>query len=255
MLPSAMRSYLVLDIETIPDPELPWDAAKQGFPPAPFHRVVALGVLWLDQDLRLRKMGVFGQAPGEEAGEPAPEATVLEEFAAFVGKAQPEIVTFNGRSFDMPVLVNRCLRHGVPFGAYFAHRDYRYRFSDKGHIDLAEVLTDHGASRRPSLDAVARLVGMPGKLDVDGSMVESMHEQGRIDEIQTYCLHDVVQTAFVFLRTQLLMGQVDPDAYRERAGALWAELEKDDRVRPVLEAADRDRVLLDGAIPTQEADD
>jgi len=241
-----MRSYLVLDIETVPDHQLAWDAARDGFPPAPFHQVVALGVLWLDDDLRLKKLGIFGEGRAAE-GDAATEARVLDELAKFMGKAQPHIVTYNGRSFDMPVLVNRCLRHGIAFRAYYADRDYRYRYSDHGHIDLADVLTDHGASRRPSLDTVARLVGMPGKLDVDGSMVEAMHEQGRIEEIRTYCLHDVVQTAFVFLRVQLLRGVLEPDAYRERATALWDALAADARVAPVLSAADRSRVLLEPA--------
>ena len=109
------RSYLVLDIETVPDTQLPWDAAKDGFPPPLFHHVVALGVLWLDGDLHFKRMGVFGVREDASA-EPA-EARVLEEFAQFVGREHPHLVTYNGRGFDLPVLANRCLRHGVPFGA------------------------------------------------------------------------------------------------------------------------------------------
>ncbi len=239
-----MRSYLVLDIETVPDSTLPWDAAKEGFAPAPFHRVVALGVLWLDEDHRFKKMGVFGESAD---GSIAPEWKVLEDFARFVGKARPHLVTYNGRKFDLPVLANRCLRHGVPFTAYYSDRDYRYRYSDLGHLDLADILTDHGAARMPRLDALARLVGMPGKLDVDGSMVEALFEEGRIDEIRAYCLQDVVQTAFLFLRVELLRGQLGREAYRERAASLWAALEGDARVTPVLASASRDRVLLEEA--------
>ena len=107
-------------------------------------------------------------------------------------------------------------------------------------------MTDFGASRMPSLDALARLVGMPGKMGVDGSKVQSMHEQGRHAEIRDYCLHDVVQTAFVFLRTELLKGRLDRDAYRTRARALWDALGKDPRVAVVLDGADESRVLLGG---------
>ncbi|MBW1875963.1 MAG: 3'-5' exonuclease [Deltaproteobacteria bacterium] len=188
------RSFLVLDIETVPDPDLVWDAAIGGFPPAPFHQVVALGVLWLDGTYEIQKLGAFG---GEEDA-PPDESKVLEEFADFIGKRHPTMVTFNGRRFDLPVLANRMLKHGVQFPAYYAGRsggpDYRYRFSDEGHMDLADVLTDYGASRMPSLTALAQLVGMPGKMDVDGSKVQSMFEHGRYTEIRDYCLHDVVQT-------------------------------------------------------------
>jgi predicted PolB exonuclease-like 3'-5' exonuclease len=240
------RSYLVLDIETVADPDLVWDAAVDGFPPAPFHQVVALGVLWLDGTHTLQRLGAFG---GEEDA-PPDELKVLQEFAEFIGKRQPTMVTFNGRRFDLPVLANRMLKHGVPFPAYYAGRsgaaDYRYRYSDEGHMDLADLLTDYGASRMPSLTALAQLVGMPGKMDIDGSKVQSMFEHGRHAEIRNYCLHDVVQTTFVFLRSELLRGRVTPTEYRQRAQALWNALEQDPRVLPVLERASRSRVLLSG---------
>ncbi len=246
MLLGTMRSYLVLDIETVRDHSLPWDAAKEGFPPAPFHEVVALGVLWLDEGLGFKKLGVFGERP-EPDGPFASERAVLEQFCDFVGKRTPHIVTYNGRGFDLPVLVNRCLKHGVPFRAYYSDRDYRYRFSELGHIDLADMITDHGATRKPSLDIMAQLIGMPGKMEVDGSMVEAMYEQGRTEEIRTYCLHDVVQTAFLFLRVELLRGRLSRETYRDKATALWTALADDPRALPVLEAADRKRALLEEA--------
>ena len=109
-------------------------------------------MLWLDQDYQLKKMGAFG---GEGDG-PPDESKVLQEFADFIGTQHPTMVTYNGRRFDLPVLANRMLKHGVPFSAYYASRDYRYRFSDEGHMDLADVLTDYGASRQPSLDRLGR---------------------------------------------------------------------------------------------------
>jgi hypothetical protein len=158
------------------------------------------------------------------------------------------MVTFNGRRFDLPVLANRMLKHGVPFSAYYAGRsegpDYRYRYSDEGHMDLADLLTDFGASRMPSLTALAQLVGMPGKMDVDGSKVQSMYEHGRHAEIRDYCLHDVVQTTFVFLRSELLRGRLSRDEYRKRAEALWTALESDPRALPVLERANKVQALL-----------
>ncbi len=226
------RSFLVLDIETVPDPELVWDAAVDGFPPPPFHHH------------SLRKLGAFG---GEEDA-PPDESKVLEEFADFVGDRHPTLVTFNGRRFDLPVLANRMLKHGVPFPAYYAGRsggpDYRYRYNDEGHLDLADVMTDFGASRMPSLDALAQLVGMPGKMGVDGSKVQSMHEHGRHAEIRDYCLHDVVQTTFVFLRAELLRGRLSPEDYRVRAALLWDALAQDPRVAAVLQSADKARTLL-----------
>ncbi len=111
-------------------------------------------------------------------------------------------------------------------------------------MDLAEVLTDYRSSRMPSLSALAQLVGMPGKMDVDGSQVESMFAHGRYAEIRDYCLHDVVQTTFIFLRVELLRGRLTQDEYRTRAQSLWTALEQDARVLPVLEQANKPLALL-----------
>lgn len=240
----ANRSFLVLDIETVPDAQMPWDAAREGFPPPPFHEVVSVGALWLEPDLSYQRIGVFGVPHGSGEHQPS-EAEALEAFTHFVGKARPHIVTYNGRRFDLPVLSNRCLRHGISFQVYYADRDYRYRFSDLGHIDLADFLTDHGAAQMSGLASLAHLVGLPGKLGVDGSMVQQLHDQARTPEIHAYCLQDVVQTAFLFLRCELLRGRVDRDTYRERARELWDALADDERVRAVFEASDRARLLLE----------
>jgi predicted PolB exonuclease-like 3'-5' exonuclease len=96
----------------------------------------------------------------------------------------------------------------------------------------------------PSLDALAQLVGMPGKMGVDGSKVQSMHEHGKHAEIRDYCLHDVVQTTFVFLRAEILRGRLSPDDYRARAELLWDALAEDPRVAAVLEKANKSRALL-----------
>ena len=237
----ADRSYLVLDIETVPDPTLAWDAARDGFPPPTHHRVVALCVLWLDADFTFRRLGVFGAHPAE--GDP--EAAILEDFVRFVGREHCHLITYHGRTFDLPVLVHRCLRHGIPFSAYFTDRDYRYRYSDYGHIDLADVLSLHGAARTPKLEGLSATIGLPGSRRVDGSMVASLHASGQLDRIREACLEDVVQTAFVFLRFELLRGRLDRDTYRQRATDLLAHVAADERSAGALEGMDRGRLLLE----------
>ncbi len=239
----ARGGFLVVDLETVQDPQLPWDAAKGGFPPPPFHRIVSIGALWLRDDHHFERIGTVGRDPGEPPEAPLDERDALEAFTAFVRRRHPTLVTFNGRCFDLPVLAHRCLRHGVPFPFYY-ERGVRYRYSDEGHIDLADLLTDHGAAQRISLDTAARLVGLPGKLDVDGSQVQQLFDEGRYEAIDAYCLQDVLQTAFLLLRVQLLRGRLDPPAYRLAAASLWEAAAADTRLEPVLHAADRRRLLL-----------
>ena len=56
------------------------------------------------------------------------------------------------------------------------------------------------------LDQLARLMGFPGKLGMDGGAVWGAWQDGRIDEIRDYCETDVVNTWLVFLRFQLMRG-------------------------------------------------
>jgi predicted PolB exonuclease-like 3'-5' exonuclease len=235
------RSYLVLDIETVPDPALytaPDVAAGNAapFPPLWAHKPIVLGVCWLDDNYAFKRIGVIGESKDEPG--------MLGDFASFAEQHRPHLVSYNGRSFDLPVLALRCLRWGVPLRFFYQDKDYRHRYSDSGHIDLYDFLSEHGAAKVGSLDAIARVVGLPGKVGVDGSQVEGLYNAGQLDMIKKYCLTDVAQTAFLFLRYRLLQGMLDPSQYRRAAQLLFEALEADGRVQPVLEKIDRARLLL-----------
>jgi predicted PolB exonuclease-like 3'-5' exonuclease len=237
-------SYLVVDIETVPDtgvwvaPETrpgPGEGAGKPFPPPYAHRTIVVGCLWLDEAYHLRKLGVVGEGRDERG--------ILEDFSAFVERNRPALVTYNGRSFDLPVLALRSLHHGVAMGWYYRERGVRYRYSEEGHIDLCDCLADHGATRSVSLDALARLIGLPGKLGVDGSQIEGLFNAGKLEVIQNYCLADVAQTALLFLRYRLLQGVLSADAYRAAAGELTAALRSDGRLATLMDAVDGTRLL------------
>jgi len=235
------RSYLVLDIETVPDPTLYilpdglGTGVEKPFPPLYVHRPIVLGALWLDEDYRFRRLGVIGEGKDEKG--------MLEAFSAFVSRHQPDLVTYNGRSFDLPVLALRSLRHGVTMSWYYQGR-VRHRYSEEGHLDLCDMLSDHGAARSISLDAVARLIGLPGKIGVDGSQVEGLYRAGQLDSIKSYCLADVAQTGLLFLRFRLLQGTMAPSDYRRCAGELMEALRADPRLEEVMRQIDGERLLL-----------
>lgn len=243
--------YLILDIETVPDverwarPELP-EGVEPPFPPTWAHRIVVLGYLWLDHDYQLARMGVMGDPPGEgEATADERERALLETFSSVVGNARPVLVTYNGRSFDLPVIVLRSLCHAVPLSFYYRDKTVRDRRSDAGHLDLCDWLADHGAVRAGKLDALTRLIGLPGKGEINGSQVEGLYRSGQLDLVQKYCLGDVVQTALLFLRFRLLQGQLPRETYRRRVDELLAALALDGRVSDVLDPQrlDRERLL------------
>jgi len=105
-------------------------------------------------------------------------------------------------------------------------------------------LADHGAARSSSLDALARLIGLPGKVGVDGSQIEGMYRAGMLERIQSYCLSDVVQTALLFLRFRLLQGVLDRARYRSAVTALTESLAGDERIAELLQEIDGERLLV-----------
>lgn len=248
--PSA--DYLVLDIETIPDTER-WQPpvaaetdqgpARTAFPPLWAHRIVVIGCLRLGTGYTPSSIGVLGPAAGAGGTADDRERALLQELGAMIGTGRPTVVTYNGRSFDLPVLALRSLCLGVPMRWYYRDHSTRYRYSDQGHLDLCDWLADHGATRSSSLDAIAHLIGLPGKVGVDGSQVEGLYAAGQLADIQRYCLADVAQTALLFLRFRMLQGQLSPEDYRARAQQLIDALVADGRIGAVLEGMDRQHLL------------
>ena len=234
-------TYLVLDIETIPDRELfappePAAGVDRPFPPLYACRPVVIGVMWLDAALCVKRIGTFGEGKDEPG--------MMADFADFMGKWRPQIVTWNGRGFDLPVLALRAFRFGLDFRWYYRGDGYRYRFSEEGHLDLCDVISDHGAAKMTSLDGAARTIGLPGKDGVDGSQVEGLWSAGELDSLRRYCLGDVAQTAFLFLRYRLVTGDLDRTGYRQAATAMLATMETDGRFGRLIEGVDRRRLLL-----------
>jgi 3'-5' exonuclease len=232
--------HLVFDLETIPDgalytaPDPP--PGDRTFPPPWAQRPIVIGALWLDSQYLCQEIGLIG-------GDGTDERALLEDFIRVVTRRRPQLVTYNGRGFDLPVVALRALRHGLSVPWYFDDQ-LRDRRSDEGHLDLCDALADHGASRHFSLHAAARLIGLPGKLEVDGSQVEALHRAGELDVIRRYCLADVVQTAFLYLRYRLLQGALDAARYRAAASELHRLLIVDRRFDELVARIDLPRLLL-----------
>lgn len=130
----------------------------------------------------------------------------------------PTLVTFNGRTFDIPLLELAAFRFGLSLNRWFnlhakTYDQPRNRYNLEAHFDLNDVLTNYGASRfNGGLNLAANLLGKPGKLDIKGHMVQDLYQAGKLAEISDYCRCDVLDTYFVFLRTSVLLGQLTLEA-------------------------------------------
>ena len=127
---------------------------------------------------------------------------------------RPTLVSFNGRTFDLPLLELAAFRYGIGLPAWFnlqarSFEQPRNRYNMDAHFDLQELLTNFGSTRfTGGLNLAANLLGKPGKMDVQGHMVQDLFDAGKLAEINDYCRCDVLDTYFVFLRTRVLLGQL-----------------------------------------------
>jgi predicted PolB exonuclease-like 3'-5' exonuclease len=237
-----MMSYLVLDIETILDPSLPALPRKRNgddaFGSPPYHQIVAMGFGYVDDQHQVRRIAASG------ATTVAAERRMLWWLTQML-ETEPDatVITWGGRSFDLPVVAARCLKHGVSFPWYYQRRDPRYRHAAHGHLDLMHSIVDYGATRPYSLNVAARLIGMPGKMGVDGSNVQAMMDAGQLGRVMSYCMSDVVQTIALFLRTQLLRGVLDPERCATAMESLLTIIADEPRLAPMLPLIDRDRLV------------
>lgn len=127
---------------------------------------------------------------------------------------RPTLVTFNGRGFDLPLLELAAFRFGISVPGWFdlsakAYDQPRNRYNLQAHLDLQDLLVNFGAARfHGGLNLAASILGKPGKMDIQGCMVQDMHDAGQLADINDYCVCDVLDTYFVFLRTQVLLGKL-----------------------------------------------
>jgi predicted PolB exonuclease-like 3'-5' exonuclease len=213
-----MAHVLVWDLETIPDisgfaaaNDLVGKSqedvrAEMGdkFPKHIYHSIACIGALIAHQN-------ADGHCIIDALGAPhVGERSEKELIAAFVGRIaelSPQLVTFNGSSFDLPVLRYRALVHEVPAIGLSA-RPYFNRYTDDA-IDLCDVLSSFTSGAKCTLHELCRLMGLPGKPNgIHGGEVEKYFQDGRIKEIADYCESDVVNTYRVWLRYELFRGKL-----------------------------------------------
>jgi len=225
-----------------PKPKANGEPAKDPFAPLNAHRVIAIGWVWLELDAgqaQLKGMGCVGTSTFKDD-----EAALLTGWNNFVRHEQPTVVSWRGRSFDVPVLGLRALRHGI--SQSWADEGYRKRYGDH-HVDLFDVLTEYGAVPQSGmkLSTMSEVVGLPGKTDVDGSKVNGMYQRGEIAKIEAYCCSDAVRTAFLLLRYRLMRGWLTLEQYRVGARALLEQCATMNLGNLTL-GVDTKRLLLEG---------
>ncbi|MFN0314649.1 MAG: 3'-5' exonuclease [Burkholderiales bacterium] len=243
-----MTPVLAFDIETIPDTtgirrlyglgddisekevaDLAFYQRRQAtghdFLPLHLHRVVAIACALRDSEgFRVWSLG------SPEDG----EAGLIQRFFDGIEKFTPQLVSWNGGGFDLPVLHYRSLVHGVQAARYWDQgeedRDFKWnnyisRYHAR-HLDMMDLLALYQGRAAAPLDDIAQLLGFPGKLGMDGSKVWEAYQNGEIAAIRNYCETDTANTYLVYLRFQKTRGHLAPQAYEQEAELVRASLHK-----------------------------
>ncbi|HEU4530626.1 MAG TPA: 3'-5' exonuclease [Steroidobacteraceae bacterium] len=173
------------------------------------HRVIAISVaLRTRETFRLWSLGDLDSS----------EADLISRFFEGIEKYTPDLISWNGSGFDLPVLHYRCLKHGIAAPRYWetGDEDQTFRFNNYlnrfhwRHLDLMDVLAGYQNRGRAGLDAVSTLIGLPGKLGMAGDQVWAQYRAGNLQGIRDYCETDVLNTYLVYLRFQLIRGHMSP---------------------------------------------
>jgi predicted PolB exonuclease-like 3'-5' exonuclease len=214
---------IVWDLETVPD--IAGYAAANGltgksdgeirealgnkFPKHIYHSIIRIGALVAHKEPDHWAVDAIG-AP--HVGERT-EKQLISTFVDKIAELNPELVTFNGNTFDLPVLRYRAMIHAVAAPGLTA-RPYFNRYTEDA-LDLCDVLSSFAPHTKASLNELSRIMGLPGKPDsIDGAEVEQYFLDGKIKEIADYCETDVVNTYRVWLRYELFRGKLSNIAFQ-----------------------------------------
>jgi hypothetical protein len=238
-----MPHVLVWDIETVPD--LRGFAAANAlegksddevraalgnkFPKHIYHSIICIGALIARHDGDHWRVDALG-AP--HVGERT-EKELITSFVNRIAELTPQLVTFNGSSFDLPVLRYRAMTHSIAALGLSA-RPYFNRYTEDA-TDLCDVLSSFAPHTKASLHELCRVMGLAGKPEgINGSEVERYFIDGKIKEIADYCESDVVNTYRVWLRHELFRGKLSDAAFQASEANLVEFIKARSEVKPHL---------------------
>lgn len=225
---------LIFDIETIPDVNtgaklyhleglsaqecvqamlaLRREKVGHDFLPLHLHQIVAISIVFKQQD-RVKVWSV-----GTES---CSESELIQRFFNGISQYTPTLISWNGSGFDLPVLHYRSLLHGIAAPQYwetgeniqtFKWNNYLNRYHYR-HLDLMDVLASYNARANAPLDEVATMLGFPGKMGMSGANVWQQYQAGNLKAIRDYCETDVLNTYCVYLKFELIRGNLTQNEY------------------------------------------
>jgi len=165
------------------------------------------------------------------------EAELLKLFFNEIEQRTPTLVSWDGTGFDLPVIHYRSLKNNVSAPGYwekgdnnnsFRHDNYLSRYHDR-HTDLMDVLSSYNESEGAPLNDIALMLGYPGKQGLDDSEIWDEYQAGNIESIRQYGETGVLNNYLVYLRFQLIRGELNETELAKEYALLKTVLENSEQ--------------------------
>ena len=197
--------------------------AGHDFMRLPLQRIVCISALYIKDG----QFSLFSLSADKFS-----EKEILAKFFRAFNDTEklPQLISWNGSGFDIPVLIYRAMQYDLSAPWLFEEgeriknmrfNNYVNRFQTH-HLDLMDRFSQYGASRREAMDVVASLYGLPGKTEVNGSMVGALVAADDWQTLSVYCESDVMNTWLIYLRWLRLTGQLSSSGFME-----WQQQSRD----------------------------
>jgi len=125
----------------------------------------------------------------------------------FIARACNEripLVSYNGISFDLPILFFRAICDDVPVDKFMYDRLTR-KYRNMFHYDLMQILAGWDKSRWKKMEFYLNLFSIGSKGGMSGADVYPAYQAGEFDKIKEYCMNDVTSTCNLFERIRRWM--------------------------------------------------
>ena len=199
--------------------------------PQPYLKTILCRVVSIAAVIRTVKQGEVTHRlyALPERPEALPEDDLLRRFLVAIGDKKPQLVGFNSRESDLPILVQRAMVHRLSIPGLgrsaekWAGGDFFDRYGNQ-HVDLRD-LTGTWGKASSTLHELATACGIPGKLGTDGKSVIDLWRAGDIAGIVRYNQFDALTTFLVWLRAMTLAGHLTPDQMEAEEAQIRALVE------------------------------
>ncbi|MEW5843234.1 MAG: ribonuclease H-like domain-containing protein [Bacteroidota bacterium] len=159
-------------------------------------KIVAIGLLNTEKEksMVLYEGGTNDEWIAEEKitkYKPLTEQEMLRYFWKYADEAE-KVISFNGRNFDIPFILMRSAINKIKPSKNLM----RNRFDTNFHLDLLELFTFYGITKKFNLDFYCHSFGIesPKSKGITGMEVKELYKAGRIKDIAIYCGEDVKAT-------------------------------------------------------------